>query len=236
MMAMDTAAARPLRSGQSGAGEVEEHLQRRLDARRAIRARSGRESPCRIVIRPSRPSRNGRRQRPRGNEEAMKFDIQPTPNPTSDKDRTAKLTDPVLAVSSPTIHVDAVRYNQPKNWHDRAGQIPRQFPARSGGGPCCTTAQEIFEGLKAYKRDDGGVNLFLPRRQCPRKRFHNSADRMAIAQVPGAGVHLRRSRATGADRPRLDPGRRGQSLFAAVHGCEQRSSSASNRRRNTSSR
>jgi branched-subunit amino acid aminotransferase/4-amino-4-deoxychorismate lyase len=26
-------------------------------------------------------------------------------------------------------------------------------------------AQEIFEGLKAYKRDNG-VNLFRPRRQC----------------------------------------------------------------------
>ena len=43
-------------------------------------------------------------------------------------------------------------------------------------------AQEIFEGLKAYKRDDGGVNLFRP--DANARRFMSSADRMAMAQLP----------------------------------------------------
>ena len=43
-------------------------------------------------------------------------------------------------------------------------------------------AQEIFEGLKAYKRDDGGVNLFRP--DANARRFEDSADRMAMAQLP----------------------------------------------------
>ena len=43
-------------------------------------------------------------------------------------------------------------------------------------------AQEIFEGLKAYKRDDGGVNLFRP--DANARRFQNSAERMAMAPLP----------------------------------------------------
>ncbi|MFX8864339.1 branched chain amino acid aminotransferase, partial [Acinetobacter baumannii] len=43
-------------------------------------------------------------------------------------------------------------------------------------------AQEIFEGLKAYRRDDGGVNLFRP--DANARRFRNSADRMAMAPLP----------------------------------------------------
>ena len=45
-------------------------------------------------------------------------------------------------------------------------------------------AQEIFEGLKAYKRDDGGVNLFRP--DANARRFRNSAERMAMAPLPEA--------------------------------------------------
>jgi branched-subunit amino acid aminotransferase/4-amino-4-deoxychorismate lyase len=43
-------------------------------------------------------------------------------------------------------------------------------------------AQEIFVGLKAYKRDDGGVNLFRP--DANARRFWNSAEGMAMAPLP----------------------------------------------------
>ena len=43
-------------------------------------------------------------------------------------------------------------------------------------------AQEIFEGLKAYRRDDGGVNLFRP--DANARRFRSSAERMAMAPLP----------------------------------------------------
>jgi len=42
-------------------------------------------------------------------------------------------------------------------------------------------AQEIFEGLKAYKRDNG-VNLFRP--DANARRFRNSAERMAMVPCP----------------------------------------------------
>jgi branched-chain amino acid aminotransferase len=42
-------------------------------------------------------------------------------------------------------------------------------------------AQEIFEGTKAYRRPDGGVNLFRPWENM--RRFSNSARRMAMPEV-----------------------------------------------------
>lgn len=42
-------------------------------------------------------------------------------------------------------------------------------------------AQEIFEGLKAYRRPDGNVNLFRPWENM--KRFNRSASRMAMPTV-----------------------------------------------------
>jgi branched-chain amino acid aminotransferase len=43
-------------------------------------------------------------------------------------------------------------------------------------------AQEIFEGLKAYRSVDGGVTLF--RADANARRFHDSAVRMAMAPLP----------------------------------------------------
>lgn len=43
-------------------------------------------------------------------------------------------------------------------------------------------AQEIFEGLKAYKNEDGEVYLFRPEMNA--KRFNASAQRMAMPELP----------------------------------------------------
>ena len=40
---------------------------------------------------------------------------------------------------------------------------------------------EIFEGLKAYRRADGGVQLFRPMENI--KRMNNSAERMSLPQI-----------------------------------------------------
>ena len=42
-------------------------------------------------------------------------------------------------------------------------------------------SQEIFEGMKAYRRKDGGVNLFRPMENM--KRFNRSAKRMVMPEV-----------------------------------------------------
>jgi branched-chain amino acid aminotransferase len=112
----------------------------------------------------------------------LAFDIRPSASPTSEADRTAKLKDPGFGRVF-TDHMSIVRYNQAKGWHDARVEARANFPL----DPALAVlhyAQEIFEGLKAYKRADGGVNLFRP--DANARRFHNSADRMAMAPLPEA--------------------------------------------------
>jgi len=111
---------------------------------------------------------------------SLKFDIQPTANPTTDKDRAAKLENPGFGRVF-SDHMAIVRYSHGKGWHGARVESRANFPL----DPALAVlhyAQEIFEGLKAYKRDDGGVNLFRP--DANARRFHNSADRMAMAPIP----------------------------------------------------
>ncbi len=173
------------------------------------------------------------RPAPAAGNETMKFDIQPTPNPTSDKDRTAKLTDPGFGRGLHRPHVDRPLATRPSGWHDARVVNPAPISPLDPAAAVLHYAQEIFEGLKAYKRDDGGVNLFRP--DANAKRFQNSADRMALAQVPEQ-VFIEAVEQLRADRPAT-----GSRAARAVFICGRswlraRSSSASNRRRNTSSR
>lgn len=113
---------------------------------------------------------------------SLKFDIQPAANPTSEKDRAAKLMDLGFGRIF-TDHMSVVRYNQAKGWHGARVEARANFPLDPATA-VLHYAQEIFEGLKAYKRDDGGVNLFRP--DANARRFHNSAERMAMAVLPEA--------------------------------------------------
>src|SRR5947209_7323790 len=113
----------------------------------------------------------------------LKFEIHPTTHPTSASDRAAKLADPGFGRVF-TDHMSIVRYNTAKGWHDARVESRANFPL----DPALAVlhyAQEIFEGLKAYKRADGGVNLFRP--DANARRFWNSAERMAMAPIPDAG-------------------------------------------------
>lgn len=51
--------------------------------------------------------------------------------------------------------------------------------------PACAVfhyAQEIFEGLKAYKWSDGSIALFRPEMNA--RRFNHSAERLCMPEVP----------------------------------------------------
>jgi branched-chain amino acid aminotransferase len=111
---------------------------------------------------------------------SLKFEITPAASPVSEKERAAKLVEPGFGRVF-TDHMAIVRYTQGKGWHDARVESRANFPL----DPAMAVlhyAQEIFEGLKAYKRDDGGVNLFRP--DANARRFQSSADRMAMAQLP----------------------------------------------------
>ncbi len=70
------------------------------------------------------------------------------------------------------------KYTADKGWHD--AQIGPYAPfSLDPATAVFHYAQEIFEGLKAYRRPDGNINLFRPWENM--KRFNNSARRMAMA-------------------------------------------------------
>jgi len=113
---------------------------------------------------------------------SLKFEIRPKADPTPDKERAAKLADLGFGRIF-TDHMAVVRFSQAKGWHDARVEARANFsldPATA----VLHYAQEIFEGLKAYKRDDGGVNLFRP--DANARRFRDSAERMAMAPLPEA--------------------------------------------------
>lgn len=72
------------------------------------------------------------------------------------------------------------KYTPEKGWHDaRIG--PYEPFIMDPAAMVFHYSQEIFEGLKAYRRPDGKINLFRPWENCA--RFNRSAHRMAMAQV-----------------------------------------------------
>ena len=110
----------------------------------------------------------------------LNFDIRPAASPTPDQERAAKLVDRGFGRIF-TDHMAIVQYSQGKGWHSARVESRASFPLDPATA-VLHYAQEIFEGLKAYKRDDGGVNLFRP--DANARRFRNSAERMAMALLP----------------------------------------------------
>lgn len=72
------------------------------------------------------------------------------------------------------------KYTPDGGWHD--AQIGPYAPfTLEPSTAVFHYAQEIFEGLKAYRRPDGGVNLFRPWENA--RRFNESAQRMVMPTV-----------------------------------------------------
>ena len=80
-----------------------------------------------------------------------------------------------------TDHMFLMDYDEGQGWHD-----PRIVPyAPFSLDPSCVVfhyAQEIFEGMKAYRAVDGTIQLFRP--DCNANRMNDSADRLCIPNIP----------------------------------------------------
>ena len=68
-------------------------------------------------------------------------------------------------------------------WHN-ATVGPRQPIALDPAAAVLHYAQEIFEGMKAYRQADGGIALFRPSANAA--RFNQSAERLAMPALPEA--------------------------------------------------
>jgi branched-chain amino acid aminotransferase len=108
------------------------------------------------------------------------FRFEPTSNPISAAERGQQLIDPGFGRVF-TDHMALIRYNRPDGWHDAriTARAPVQMELASS---VLHYAQEIFEGLKAYRRPSGEAALFRP--EANARRFQQSARRMAMPELP----------------------------------------------------
>jgi len=111
---------------------------------------------------------------------SVDFEIHPNPQPVSDIERAALLTNPGFGRVF-TDHMVTIRYAEGKGWYD-ARIEPRAPIPMDPATAVLHYAQEIFEGLKAYQTADGGVSMFRP--DANAARFRRSAERMAMAPLP----------------------------------------------------
>ena len=84
-----------------------------------------------------------------------------------------------------TDHMFLMNYSTDKGWHD-----PRIVPygpiELDPSAMVFHYAQELFEGLKAYRRADGGIQLFRPNKNI--ERMENTCDRLCVPRIPEEDV------------------------------------------------
>ena len=80
-----------------------------------------------------------------------------------------------------TDHMFVMDYTQGVGWHDPR-IVPYQDLTLSPAAMVFHYGQEMFEGLKAYKGDDGANYLFRPDMNA--KRTNDTNDRLCIPRVP----------------------------------------------------
>ncbi len=94
--------------------------------------------------------------------------------------REAALADPGFGKVH-SDHMVTIDWDEARGWHD--AQVLPRGPLLLD--PACAVlhyAQEIFEGLKAYRLSDGGTALFRPLANAA--RFQASARRLAMPELP----------------------------------------------------
>lgn len=80
-----------------------------------------------------------------------------------------------------TDHMVIIDWNRDAGWHD-ARVVPYGPIAMDPASSVLHYGQAIFEGLKAYRHEDGSVVTFRPEKNAA--RFRNSAERLAMPALP----------------------------------------------------
>ncbi|MBE6935402.1 MAG: branched-chain amino acid aminotransferase [Ruminococcaceae bacterium] len=80
-----------------------------------------------------------------------------------------------------TDHMFMMNYDIGQGWHD-ARIVPYGPIALEPSAMCIHYAQETFEGLKAYRHEDGSISLFRPMENA--RRLNASDDRLCIPYIP----------------------------------------------------
>ena len=105
------------------------------------------------------------------------------PNPVPAEQRAAMLADPQFGRIF-SDHMVRIHYTEGKGWHN-ARLMPHGPLSLDPATAVLHYAQEIFEGMKAYRLEGGegyGIGLFRP--EVNARRFNRSARRMAMPELP----------------------------------------------------
>jgi len=101
-------------------------------------------------------------------------------NPTPPDKRAALMADPGFGKVF-SDHMVTIRWSADKGWHE--AQVRAREPFRiDPAAAVLHYAQEIFEGMKAYRLPDGNFSLFRPEENA--RRLNASAARMAMPEIP----------------------------------------------------
>lgn len=111
---------------------------------------------------------------------ATTFAHVPHPAPTADAVRAGLVADPGFGKIF-SDHMVTIDWTEGQGWHS-ATLGPRQPIALDPAASVLHYAQEIFEGLKAYRLADGTMALFRP--EANARRFNASAERLAMPELP----------------------------------------------------
>ncbi|MFD4719896.1 branched-chain amino acid aminotransferase [Streptomyces sp. NPDC058423] len=108
------------------------------------------------------------------------IELKPSSTPLSDAEREAILANPGFGRHF-TDHMVTIKWTEGRGWHD-AQLTPYAPLSIDPANMTLHYAQEIFEGLKAYRRPDGSVATFRP--DANARRFQLSARRLAMPELP----------------------------------------------------
>jgi branched-chain amino acid aminotransferase len=110
----------------------------------------------------------------------LNFSTTPNPSPVSAERRAQILSNPGFGKFF-TDHMASITWTAQAGWHD-AELIPYGPISMDPASAVLHYAQEIFEGMKAYRHADGSVWAFRP--DANGERLRRSARRLALPDLP----------------------------------------------------
>ena len=112
--------------------------------------------------------------------DAWNFEVELRADPAGEEARAAVLASPGFGQSF-TDHMVLANWTADRGWHDQ--KVTAYAPLKvSPAAAVLHYAQEIFEGLKAFRHADGSVWSFRPEDNAA--RFSRSAKRLALPELP----------------------------------------------------
>ena len=111
---------------------------------------------------------------------AGRFPLTPNPSPAP-RERYEKIMGELSFGRQFTDHMAHMRWSKDEGWHDR-GVISYGPLGLVPGVAVLHYFQSVFEGIKAYRHEDGSIWTFRPGYNAA--RLNHSARRLALPQLP----------------------------------------------------